>query len=194
MLLTQEQINSRINSDKNIANESNITVIRKDGIYNHVGNGGAKKLTEEERIAIGYVAAVTDDQTSADLFSISKSHANDLKRGARNATHDNQRITDVGLLEAIGSRLDKTKLDIQERAAEKLLSAMGLFDSEVVQEKMRNSAPKEISAVVKDMSQVMRNIESRNKVGEEGKRGIKIILHSPKEASESSFDMIEIGV
>lgn len=193
MLLTQEQINSRINSENNIANskvEQKVEVIYKDGINSH-GNNGAKRLTEEERIAIGVVASVTDHQTASDLFGISKSHVNDVKNGNR-VTHG-VRFRDVELTQAIESRLNKTKLDIQERAAETLLSALGLFSDDSIQDKMRNSSPKEIASVTKDMSQVFRNMSS-DKKGESGPKGVKIIINAPKESREDSFDVVEIGI
>lgn len=204
MILTKEQTEKRLTSNSNIANPEaevyfnsnlnpNIEIIRKDGINNHNGRGTGKNLTEEERVAIGVIASVTDSKTAAELFSISTSHVSDLKNG--NRTVGLERVRDTQLLDAIATRLESTKLTVQERAAEKLLSTLGLFDEPGMQDRLRNSKPKEIASVAKDMSQVMRNMtSSNNKREDEGKKNVKIIIHAPKEAHESSFDTIEIGV
>ncbi len=200
MILTKQQVEIRESSPDNIANQkvaNTPTVIYKDGINNHKGKGtGVKNLSNEERVAIGVVASVTDDETAAAIFGIHKSHANDIKQGNRNVGNGESgsslRTQDTALLNTIESRLEKTKLTIQERAAERLLTTLGLFESPSIQDKLENSTPKEVAAVVKDMSQVMRNLSDKQKDYNSGNTNVKIIVHAPKEANESSFDMIEL--
>jgi len=82
-------------------------------------------------------------------------------------------------------------LTIQERAAEKLLSAMGL----ITPDKLENSSAKDLAQITNQMSQVVRNISGQVSQGNTGKTAkVQIILNQPKESKEDSFDVIEIGV
>ena len=95
------------------------------------------------------------------------------------------------LFRSIQSRLDKTKLSIQERAAEKLLASMGV----ITQDKLENCTVKEAAQVASQMSQVFRNMTSQTTSNEGlGKSGVKIVIHQPKVAREEHFESIEIGV
>lgn len=201
MILTKEQVQKRLASDSNIGNpnstsnlekESEVEVIYKDGINNHNGNAGSRNLTPEERITIGVLATVTDNKTAASIFGVHPSHVNDLKNGnilvgeskAGNRTRDN------ALIDAIKDRLETTKLTIQERAAEKLLGALGLL----TEDKLENSSAKDIAQISNQMSQVVRNISGNNKNENEKRSNVRITVHQPKETRESAFDMIEIGI
>src|SRR6185503_17143744 len=195
MILTKEQVEKRLNSEKNISNlisseDNKVEVIYKDGINNHIGNPGAKHLTERERVAIGVLTKTTGAETASLLFGVSKSHAQDLGSGNRNVSDTNLRIRDQNLINQIDERLESTKLSIQERAAEKLLGALGLLTNE----KLENSSVKEIAQVSSQLSQVVRNITGNSNNKETGKQNVKIIVHQPKASREDFFDVVEIGV
>ena len=203
MIINNKQAEERLTSNKNILNQSvemEPEIIRKDGINNHKGGGG-KRLSPDERVAIATLSELTgDDHLTAEIFGIHPSHSNDLKNGNRNVGNGTSgsglRIRDVGLIQAKEDRIESHKLTIQERAAEKLLNAFGIFDEPEFQDSLKNSKPKEVASVMKDMSQVMRNL-STNKNGDVnggGKSNVKITLYAPKTAKEESFDVVEIRV
>ena len=197
MILTKEQVEKRLNSEKNISNlisstseDNKVEVIYKDGINNHIGNPGAKHLTERERVAIGVIAHTTGNEAASLLFGVSQSHVADIKYGNRNVDDSNLRIRDQNLINQINERLESTKLSIQERAAEKLLGALGLL----TEEKLENSSVREIAQVSSQLSQVVRNITGNSNNKETGKQNVKIIVHQPKASREEFFDVVEIGV
>lgn len=212
MILTKEQTEKRLNSERNITNK--ISVVKSVSSLNEIqeiqeiqeespeikiksvvhstgSKVGSKHLTENERIAISVLANTIDHKTVGEIFNISPSHVSDLKNANRNV---NGRIKDIDLQAKVNERLDKTKLSIQERAAEKLLSTLGLFDEPEVKDKLKNSSPKEISQVSSQLSQVMRNMNQSNNERDTGKAKVSIIMHQPKPSNESSFDVIEIGI
>lgn len=201
MILTKEQIEKRLSSEKNIVNqlnklkeESSLEVVYKDG-FNHKGNGGRQALTEEERVAIGVVAKVTDNATAAELFNVSERSAKDLKNGLRSTyiskEQPNYNHVDMELKNKINERIENTKLSIQERAAEKLLGTLGLL----TEEKLENCSAKDIASISNQMAQVVRNISGQSGQGKgDGKANVKIIVHQPKSIREETFDCIEIGV
>lgn len=202
MILTPEQLSSRISSEKNIINKEEIRrtqpqveVIIKDGINNHLGSQGAKHLTDSERVAIGTLAhSGVDQQTVADIFGISKSHVSDLKNGNRNTgdgVNPNIRIRDTNLTNQIQERLEKSKLTIAERSAEVLLASLGL----ITPDKLENSSAREIAQITSQLSQVVRNMSGdSNKNNDSGAAKVQIIVHAPKQTNESAFDYIEVGV
>jgi len=198
MILTKEQIGKRLASEYNIANKieeiRNLNlpeVIYKDG-KNHSGRPGATNLTESERVAIGVLANVIGNETAAELMGVSENTARHLRSGQTTLSHGQgtQRYgEDTELRNKIDARLSSTKLTIEERAAEKLLGAMGLLTDE----KLENCSAKDLAHVSSQMSQVMRNMTSNN-ARETGKSNVRIIVQQPKTAREDSFDLIEIGV
>jgi len=202
MILTKEQIEKRLSSESNIANRIEEVrlfdagrdlpeVIYKDG-KNHNGRPGATNLTESEKVAIGVLANTVGNETAAELMGVSENTARHLRSGQTTLSHGQgtQRYgEDTELRNKIDERLNRTKLSIEERAAEKLLGAMGLLTNE----KLENCSAKDLAHVSSQMSQVMRNMNSNNNK-ESGKIPVKIIVHQPKTAREESFEMIEIGV
>lgn len=193
MILTQTQIDTRLNSDLNLSNkiiklkESQTEVIVKDGINNHTGNTNNTRLSENERVAIGVLAHSIDQETVGAIFGVSSAHVSDLKRANRNMG-GNEKVLDIELQAKISERLNKTKLTIQERAAEKLLGALGLLTDE----KMENCTAKDIASITTSMSQVVRNISGDSGRQEAGKTSVRIVLHQPKQANESAFDCIDL--
>lgn len=197
MILKKEQIEKRLSSTSNITNplysseKPEVEVIIKDGINNHTGKVGSKNLSEDEKIAIGVIASITDSRTAAGLFGIHPSHANDLKNGNLNSGV-NTRIRDIELQEKIRERVENTKLTIQERAAEKLLESMGLLSND----KLEKCSAKDLANVSNQMAQVFRNMNSSSSPTnmKDSPSKINIVLHQPRPAKESSFDVIEIGL
>lgn len=192
MILTKEQIEARVTSNGNIAVSAEKLreqpeVVIKDG-KNHEGRPGTTNLTEQERVAVGVLANTVGEETAATLFGIEVSTAHKLKFGMQSGDSGDSHGKNMELANQIKQRLESSKLSIQERAAEKLLSAMGL----ITEEKMANSSVKELASVSSQLSQVVRNMTANNKEGD-SKGGVKIYLHQPKEAKEDSFDIIEIG-
>jgi len=197
VILTKEQVEKRLASPDNLANkikEDNlqVEVIIKDG-KNHSGRPGSHNLTDNERVAIGVLANTVGNELAGELMGVTERTARSLKDAHH--TYSDGRGTqrhgeDIELKDKIAERIESTKLTIQERAAEKLLAAMGAL----TEDKLENCTPKDAAQISNQMSQVMRNMSSNNNSKEGGKQAVKIILHQPKTSRESSFETLEIGV
>jgi hypothetical protein len=206
MILTKKQIEERLGSQENLTNqlseyrknsefepessEQESLVIRKNHITNPNGKTRSKNLTEDERVAIGVLSNTVGEEVASDLFGVSKDHAHHL-RSANRTLSSGKGFKDVPLANKIQARIEKAKVSIQERAAEKLLGAFDLLDDE----KLEDCSANDLANISTKMSQVMRNMISGNG-GDKGNGtgGVQIILHQPKPSTESDFDIIEIGV
>ena len=190
MILTKEQIEIRLTSEKNISNKITILkdheVIIKDG-KNHFGKLGSKNLTENERIAIGVLASTVGEEVTSELFGISETTAHKLKYGMRSGDSGASHLQDQELKNKIDERLNKTKLSIEERAAEKLLTSLNL----ITEDKLENASVRDLAQISNQMSQVLRN-SSRNNGAEGVGMKVQIIVNQPKQAKEDSFDCIEL--
>jgi hypothetical protein len=215
MILTKEQLEERLSSDDNLTNQlaefrknsttgpgldqldltpdqvpgSEVEVIRKNHITNPNGKTRSTNLSEDERVAIGVLASTVGEQTAADLFDVSKDHAHHL-RSANRTLSSGQGFKDIPLANKIQARIDKAKISIQERAAEKLLGAFDL----ITDDKLADCNVNELVNVSTKMSQVMRNMASGSSGDKSGGVGVQIILHQPKPSKESDFETIEVGV
>lgn len=193
MILTKEQTEKRLNSEKNIVNINKTQVIIKNEVHNLNGRPGVKNLSEEEKISIGVLSHLAGDEIAGEMFGVSTGTAHRLRSANISVNpNSNNGMTsskNMSLQEKINARLETTKLTIQERAAEKLLGALGLLDND----KLANSSAKELAQITNQMSQVVRNMTSQNEKSG-GKSNVRIVLHQPKPSREDLFDCVEIGV
>jgi hypothetical protein len=205
MILTKEQIKERLGSQGNLTNQlseyrknsesveespkQESLVVRKNHITNPNGKTRSKNLSEDERVAIGVIANTVGEEVAADLFDVSKDHAHHL-RSANRTLSSGKGFKDVPLANKIQARIEKAKISIQERAAEKLLGSFDLLTDE----KLEECSAGDLANISTKMSQVMRNMTSGNSNDKGSGGGIQIILHQPKPSAESDFETIEIGV
>lgn len=196
MILTKEQSDSRLSSPENVSNKikSLPLVIHKDG-KNRVGRPGSTNLTEEEKVAIGYLANVVGNENASEIMRVSENTARHLRSAQKTESEGQgtQRYEqDQELKKKIEDRLSATRLTIEERAAEKLLGAMGL----ITEEKLENSSAKDLAQITNQMSQVVRNISgngsNNNSKGRSAK--VQIVVHQPRAFKEDHFDVIEVGI
>lgn len=202
MILTRDQVNNRLNSQKNILGsnfkskeeietvEQNFEVVYKDG-KNHDGRGHTKSLTHEERVTVGVLAHTVGNEVAATLMGISENTARHIKTGQTTINKDgNARYAeDINLKTQIQDRLERTKLSIQEQAAVKLLDCFGLMTPD----KLENSTAKDLASITSQMSNVIKNMTNQNKEAGQTSSNVKIIIHQPKTSREDSFDVVEIS-
>jgi len=196
MILTKEQVEQRINSEKNLVNiiaqrEEQFEVIIRDG-KNHSGREGSHNLTNEEKLAIGVLANLEGNEVAAEVMGVSVNTARHIRSAQTTSSEGRgtQRYDiDQNLKNKINETLDNTKLTIAEKAADRLLSAMGLLTND----KLENASVKDIATISTQLSQVVRNMSgAKQEDGEKSK--VKVVLFAPRQSRETSFDTIEIGI
>jgi len=200
MILDPEQVIKRVSSPNNIVNKAELErekikyeIEIRDG-KNHQGRLGSHNLSDEEKLAIGVLANTVGNELAGEMLGVSENTARHL-RTAQTTLSEGQGTQrygqDQSLKDKIAEKIEKTKLSISERAAEKLLEAMGMITTD----KLSNVSAKDAAQISNQMSQVLRNMTiSANSGNGNGKSSVKIILHQPREASETSFDVVEIGL
>lgn len=206
MILNKEEIEKRVNSEKNLVNQiaerqksineggAAYEVVIKDG-KNHSGNKGSSRLTDEERVAVGVLARLDGAKTAAEVMGISPHTAKHIMMGHKNTEagpdHYRKQEVDEEFKKKVLSKFENTKLTIAERAAEKLLGALDV----ITPEKLENASVKDVATISNNMAQVIRNISGtgREREGDGGAAKVKIVLHAPDQARESAFDFIEIS-
>lgn len=158
--------------------ESTIVDIQK-------GRGkGSKEVPESLRALIG-LSAVEDGRQAglqlAETFGISNSSVSAYTKGATSTATYNEPS------EELKAHLDKKKLEIQKRASSKLFKAL----SHITTDKLENAKAKDLSAVAKDMSVIIRNMEPELVVKQGG--GNQFVLYAPIQLKEDSFDVIRVN-
>ena len=200
MILTKEQAEKRVSSENNIVNQlenritTEIKVIDKNKGNNQVGKPGVRNLTQEERVEVATLANLTGDEVASHVFGISEGHANSLKNYSVNTSSfrgENIRKTDTDLQAKVEERLEKTKFNIQEIAAEKLLKAFNCLNDD----KLQNCSAKEVAQIASQVSQVVRNLStSSQKNNGNTNNNVRIILQQPKVSREEHFETIEVKI
>jgi hypothetical protein len=183
MLITSEQAESRLNSQKNTAN---LVTKANDGklIIKEINRGGGRSdgqnnLTESQRILIGKTAQLDSPRNVAEAFHISESHVYNLRKGQTDRDHL-QRKTHPELKSAIVEKRE----EIKDRALDKLLSTLNIIS----EDKLSILNAKDASKVAVNLSRVHGNMtpqESNN-----GK--VNITIYTPQMRSVKEYDVVEI--
>ena len=192
MLLTKEQLEARLNSDKNIVSASpspEIEVIKWKGSGGG-RNAGTKDLTHEERVAISVVSQTVGNSVAAETFGVSPSHASTLAHGRNFVSVDgsSRLIQDDKLIADTKSVVAKVKETVEERAAGKLLEALGFIDTE----KLMNANAKDLANISANLSRVVSTINGNSKTDSSGVK-VNVTVYQPKPAREEHFDCIEVS-
>ena len=183
MILTQEELDKRINSEGNIAKidvSSNVDVKKWQG-----SEGGrtvnTPNLTGEQRVAIGVIGETMGVQLAADTFGVSIGTVSRITNDDKESHADEQK--------EIKSRVAALDEKIAEKAADKLLSALDFLS----EEKLANASAKDASAIAANLSKVSLNMRTTHAGRDSSGPKVMIILNQPKPAIESHFDTIEVS-
>lgn len=194
MILTGEQVKKRLESDQNLVKMvdsirgPNREIIVKSHAMNPRGPGdGVKDLTDEERESIGVLSKLAGSDVAAEIFGISENHASNLSCGLKR--YAGKHVTDNNLKERIEDRLSSVRMTVEERAAEKLLAALGLLDND----KLENCNAVQLAGVASQMGNTMSKMRAKEG-SENGNEKVKVIIHQPRPTTEEHFDCVEIGV
>lgn len=196
MFKTQEQVNERLSSKRNLVNrfgrqevtESIPEVIPSDNIpspaqhpfekrieiipLHQPGNKhGKSKLSQDERNEIALRARLGEGQSVlAKEFKVSQSAIGEIEQGRTKVDEA-----------SIQTKLDK----VSDVAMDKLLSSLGY----ITQEKLDKSKATDLSTIAANMSKVVNNVR-----GKDVDNGPKVIvqIYAPELKKETSYKTIEV--
>jgi transcriptional regulator with XRE-family HTH domain len=187
MFKTEEQINSRLNSERNLVNRfgtpnvvgdyewkndqsaplNNVTIIP----LQQPGNKEKPKLDSEEKNEIAFRARAGETQVSlAAEFGVSQSAIGEIEQGRT-------KVDEI----VVQSRLDQ----VQDVAMTKLLESLGYITSD----KMDKCKATDLSSIAANMSKVVSNV--RGKSNETGPI-VNVNVYAPELRNERTFKTIEV--
>lgn len=188
MFLTEEEIQSRLNSPDNLINiikedklNPTVKVVKWQGFNEGSKPVGTRNLTEEERTAAGVLARTMGNTIASEVIGI-KEHT------ASNINHGNSSVTpeQVALVDKAMGLVSK---EVESKAAERLLSALGFLDDD----KLAKSNAKDLSVIAANMSRTVANMKPRdNNHGSSGMK-VQVVLHQNKPLKEEHFEIIEVS-
>lgn len=201
MILTEEELQSRLNSSKNLANKFNKSVEQKEQEseprliieeygeeefaeadamlqIDHVETGiggrdpGVPNLSVEDVNAIATLSALGITQHEiGDKFGVTQP---DVSYISRKHTKVNRRN--------ISDQLE----DIKNKALDKLLSSIDCISDD----KLKNADAVKLSNIARNLSSVVDN--TRDKSNDIAASGVKIVIFTPEMRKESSYTTIDI--
>lgn len=178
MFKTEEQINARLKSERNLVNRfgtpsssvpevENVTVIP----LGNPGNTSKPKLDIDEKNEIAFRARAGETQVSlATEFGVSQSAIGEIEQGR----------TKVDEAE-VSRRLD----NIQDAAMNKLLESLGYMTTD----KLDKCKATDLSSIAANMSKVVSNV--RTKTNETGPV-VNVNVYAPELRNERTFKTIEV--
>jgi hypothetical protein len=143
------------------------------------------RMNTEAQEAIGQVAAMTTQQTAADLFGLSQAQTHAYDNGASSSNH----VARGEHKQDLKARLDKFRELLAAKAAIRLHETLDTLD----EDKLRSvKKATNLSRIAKDMATVMRNVEERL----DRNQGDTVHFHvwKPDMKPESSYDVVEASV
>ncbi len=207
MLLTQEQLNQRLNSQDNLLNLKDSTPTLSTIAGNEVeadeageispevssakiikwgGNSTVPrehyKLNDEQRVTIGALGNTFAPKEVATITGVSVDCVRDLRNGKKGSSGYNQTLA-----EAVDRLSTQNKKNVQDRAVEKLLSTLGF----ITEDKVRDLKAMDAAQVASNLSRVVSNLEPKEKASESSAR-VQVILYQPPPMKETHFEMIEV--
>lgn len=178
MFKTEEQMKSRLSSERNLVNRfgkvsSSLPEVEKVVIIplGNPGNISKSKLDEESKTEIAIRSRAGENQTSlAREFNVSQSAIGEIEQGRT-------KVDEV----AIQSRLDS----IQDVAMVKLLESIGYITSD----KMDKCKATDLSSIAANMSKVVSNVRGKS---DQSGHIVQVQIFAPELRNEKSYKTIEV--
>lgn len=173
MFKTEEQINARLKSGRNLVNrfgklqEVKIEIVP----LGQPGNKEKPKLDPEQKDEIAFRARAGENQTTlAKEFHVSQSAIGEIEQGRT-------KVDEV----AVQTRLDQ----VQDVAMNKLLESLGYISSD----KLDKCKATDLSSIAANMSKVVSNV--RVKTNDTGPI-VNVNVYAPELRNERTFKTIEV--
>lgn len=173
MFKTEEQINERLKSERNLVNrfgkveESKIEIIP----LGQPGNKEKPKLDIETKTEIAFRARAGEKQKDlAEEFGVSQSAIGEIEQGRT-------RVNEV--------EVEKRLNQVQDVAMNKLLESLGYISSE----KLDKCKATDLSSIAANMSKVVSNVRTKN---DQTGPIVNVNVYAPELRNERTFKTIEV--
>jgi hypothetical protein len=173
MLLTEEQANERLNSEKNLANRfsrSDEGRIEERVIEGPGKEKGSTNLTREERNEIAVRSRLGESQVAlAREFNTTQPNVSYIERGKTKTDEE---------------KVESAINQVRDKALERLMHSLGL----ITDDKLSGCSAKDLSTIASNMSRVVEKTIPRAEVDNK----INLVIYAPELRQEKSFKTIEI--
>jgi hypothetical protein len=182
MIYTEEQAEKVLNHEGNLLN--NIESSEGGLIVEKLKRGGsnAERLSTSERSLAGAMARAGLGTTEeiGDLFGVARQTVGNYKEGRVGHPSKPTYVYHPEMEEALPDKLTQ----VQDKALEKLMSALGIISDE----KLNDCTAVQASTIARNMSAVVKdatpNIQDNRTL---------IIMHAPRQKSLDEFKMVEVS-
>jgi hypothetical protein len=141
------------------------------------------EVPESLRKIIGETALIDNNDEAKALarqFGISDSSVSAYKNGATSTASYNQPSKELD------SHLNNVKVQISDKAKSRLFSAIDALTDD----KLGAAKPRDLASIAKDMSAVVKNMESDKS---SGTNSPTFVIFAPKMRAEESYDVIQVS-
>lgn len=188
-LVSQEDFEKELNSYARKDKESHQPIVQGE-IIDKPSRGrseGDNNVPESLRKIIGEEAVINGRQSALQIardFGISSSSVSAYAKGATStSSYDSP-------AKSLISHINKSRQRAIKKASSTLNAALG----SITQEKLDYADAKDLSAIAKDMSVVIKNLEPPQQTNtEEGPQAPQFVIFAPQFRDERSFDTINVS-
>ena len=182
-IVSDEELEKELNNG-NTRIPVNGIVIPKEN--DHGRNNGDVNVPESLRKVIGQ-DSIENGRSSAlalaSSFGISDSSVSAYANGATSTAQYN------GGNRELRKHNNKVKERIVSKARSRLISSL----NHITPEKLQEAKLKDVSAVARDMSMIIKNMEPQDVENEDNKPNVNIIFYAPNTRKESEYDVIDVN-
>lgn len=171
MFITEDDKERRLEQSEQLFSSLSIERINR-------GRGNSSNVPEFLRPIIGASVFLSGEKATREAFG--------LKSTAGTWSAKTGRTTPLGpVSEERVSQIENIIGTAQEKAAEKLVQALGL----ITPEKMEGTKARDLSGIAADMSRILEKTSPKSN----SFAGANIVIYAPNQRKEESYDVIELG-
>ena len=140
---------------------------------------GAKGIPDFLRPIIGASVKFSGLKETQEAFGVSHATASTLANGKVTYCDTTREVPELQ------SKVDEIVGNAQEKAAERLMSALGF----ITDDKLAQAKARDLSGIAADMSRVIEKTSPKSA----NLAGANIVIYAPVQKSEDSYEVIEVG-
>ena len=182
MFIQEDEKNQRLLASFNQDQESDEVSSDSLQIESHRFRGrskGAKGIPDFLRPIIGASVKFSGLKETQEAFGVSHATASTLANGKITYCDTTREVPELK------SKVDGIVGDAQEKAAERLMSALGF----ITDDKLALAKARDLSGIAADMSRVIEKTSPKSA----NLAGANIVIYAPVQKSEDSYEVIEVG-
>lgn len=145
---------------------------------------GVTRRTEDEKVFLGTMAALTSPIEVERTFGASHTRATDYSKGIAN----HHKGIDESLKTKVTDAVKSTKEKISDKTLDILTNALGLVDERITNKQVGKTT--DISAIAKDMATIHEKMNPKDISAALG-IGIQVVINAPAQRKVNEYEIVE---